>query len=214
MLRPGKHLITVLLLANASQALATDLSAVITGGDGQPLPNAVVTIATDSAASRQNAPARIADQTIDQRSETFLPLVTIVRKGGRVNFANSDPTTHQVFSFSPVKQFELTLGRGESKGIGFENTGVAAIGCNIHDKMIAYVFVADSPYTALTGEDGRAVIHDVPPGRYSVQVWHPQQRPGSAMPSTELELSGDIARWEASLKILPPRKTRSHGGNY
>jgi plastocyanin len=204
----------VLLLAMHTRAAATDLSAVITGSDGKPLPNAVVSIVPDSNSRTERSSSRPADQTVDQRNETFVPLVTIVPKGGRVTFANNDPTTHQVFSFSRIKQFELTLARGESSSIAFDSAGVAALGCNIHDRMIAYVFVAESPYTALTGDDGLAVVKNIPPGKYRAQVWHPQQRPGSETPSVELALTGEAMTWEASLKVLPPRKTRSHGGNY
>lgn len=212
MRRSGKCLFVVLLLANCTRAAASDLTAIITGGDGKPLPNAVVSVMGSGLVPPPYA--NPADRTIDQRGETFVPLVTILPKGGRVTFSNSDPKTHQVYSFSRIKQFELTLGRGEAKSIAFDNAGVAALGCNIHDNMIAYVFVTESSYVSLTGEDGAAVIKNIPPGKYRAEVWHPQQRPGSAPPSVELEISGEATRWEASLKVLPPRKTRSHGGNY
>lgn len=202
------------LLPLYSPAAATNFTAVITGEDGKPLPNAVVSLETNSPSAPSSLASRFGDATIDQRKETFIPLVTIVPKGGRVKFANNDPTTHQVYSFSKTKQFELTLARGEASAIAFENTGIAALGCNIHDNMIAYVFVADSPYTVLTNDDGQAVIKDVPPGGYRVQVWHPKQRPGSETPSVELALAGDAIRWEATMKVLPPRTARSHGGNY
>ncbi len=91
--------------------------------------------------------------------------MTILPRAGRVVFANNDKTKHQVYSFSPIKQFEITLAQGErSPSFAFDKAGVAVLGCNIHDHMIAYVFVSDSPWTALTGPDGRTVIADVPPG--------------------------------------------------
>ena len=83
---------------------------------------------------------------IDQRNETFLPLVTIVRKGGQVIFTNNDTTMHQVYSFSPIKQFDFEIDEGRhSEPVVFDKPGVASIGCNIHDHMITYVYVADTP---------------------------------------------------------------------
>ena len=117
-------------------------------------------------------------------------------------------------AFSKVKQFEMTLNRGQTAPVTFENSGVAALGCNIHDHMIAYAFVADSPWTALTGEDGRAVIADVPPGAYRAQVWHPKFPPGRAPPAVAVSLSGETNRWEATVKLLPARMAHSHSGSY
>jgi hypothetical protein len=46
------------------------------------------------------------------------------------------------------------------------------LGCNIHDPMIAYVYVVDSPWFAKTGADGKARIAEVPAGEYDVYVQH------------------------------------------
>ena len=206
-------IIAVLLLGVHSPAAATDFTALVTDQDGKPVPNAVVSLLTDGTMPAPST--RLAsEKTIDQRNETFIPLVTIVPKGGHIAFANNDQTTHQVYSFSKVKQFEMTLNRGQTSSVAFENAGIAALGCNIHDKMIAYAYVADSPWTALTGEDGRITIQGVPAGNYRVQVWHPKFQPGRPLPSVALALSGDATRWEGSVKLLPPRMARSHSGNY
>src|SRR5882762_2216661 len=159
-----------LLFAVCGSAAATTFTAEVNDQDGRPVANAVIVLVADSKAPMP-ASRLAAEKTIDQRGETFIPLVTIVPKGGHIIFANNDQTTHQVYSFSAVKQFEITLARGEkSPPIAFDNSGVAALGCNIHDHMIAYAFVAESPWTALTGTDGRATITDVPLGNYDAQV--------------------------------------------
>lgn len=203
------------LLAAHSPAAATDFTAIVSDEDGKRVPNAVVSLLTDTPSAMPAPSSRLqADKTIDQRGETFLPLVTIVPKGGRISFANNDPTTHQVYSFSRVKQFEMTLNRGQTSVVAFDAPGIVALGCNIHDNMIAYAFVADSPWTALTGDDGRALIQGVPPGNYRAQVWHPKFPPGRASPNVSIALSGDATRWEATIKLLPPRMARSHGGSY
>src|SRR5215471_3044145 len=194
-----------LLFACCEAARATTFTAEVVDQDNRPVVNAVVTLVPDIKTSMPAASTRLpADKTIDQRNETFLPMVTIVPKGGRIVFANNDQTTHQVYSFSAAKQFEITLARGEkSQAIAFDNAGVAALGCNIHDHMVAYAFVAESPWAALTGNDGKAVVSDVPPGNYQVQVWHPKFPPGRDLPSLKATLSGDTARMAINVKLLP-----------
>ncbi len=204
-----------LLFAAFSPAAATDFTAIVTDQDGKPVANAVVSLLTDSATAMPVAVSKLAaEKTIDQRNETFIPLVTIIPKGGRVVFANNDETTHQVYSFSKVKQFEMTLNRGQTAPVTFETPGVAALGCNIHDNMIAYAYVAASPWTALTDESGRAAIAGVPPGSYRAEVWHPKFQPGRALPNVPVSLSGDTARWETTVKVLPSKPARSHSANY
>ena len=135
---------------------------------------------------------------------------------GRVSFANNDQTTHQVYSFSAIKQFEITLARGvTSAPFVFENAGVAALGCNIHDHMIAYVFVAESPWTALSGTDGRIALADVPPGNYQAQVWHPMLPPGRSLPAIPVSVTGESAKLSVMLKLrTPPVMAHSHAGSY
>ena len=58
--------------------------------------------------------------------------------------------------------------------IVFDKSGIVTIGCNIHDWMIGYIYVADSPYVGTTGRKGRVKLADVPPGSYAVRAWHPR----------------------------------------
>src|ERR1700754_4361892 len=115
--------VVAVLLGVFSPAAATDFTAIVTDQDGKAVANAVVSLLTDGAMPA--ASTRLAtEKSIDQRDETFLPLVTIVPKGGKISFANNDQTTHQVYSFSKVKQFEMTLNRGQTSAVTFENSGV------------------------------------------------------------------------------------------
>src|SRR5215470_17023350 len=89
----------VMLLASSEAAIATNLTAEVVDQDGRPVINAVVILVPDTKASMPAASTRlVADKTIDQRNETFLPLVTVVPKGGHITFSNNDETTHQVYS--------------------------------------------------------------------------------------------------------------------
>ena len=205
------------LLLVCQPAAAVSLNAQLVDQDGKPIANAVITLIADGKNPiPTNAGRMEPEKVIDQRNETFIPLVTVVPRGGRVVFANNDKTKHQVYSFSPIRQFEMTLAQGEkSPPLVFDKPGVATLGCNIHDHMIAYVFVSDTPWTALTGADGRAEITEIPAGNYEAQVWHPQLQPGSPVPSEHLMVSGEITKWSAKLKLLsPPPMAHMHMGHY
>ncbi|HLY07183.1 MAG TPA: hypothetical protein VKR31_15665, partial [Rhizomicrobium sp.] len=92
-----------------------------------------------------------------------------------VVFTNNDTTMHQVYSFSPIKQFAFEIDEGQrSPPVVFDTAGIAAIGCNIHDSMITYVYVAVSPFAARTDAKGVISFVALPPGNYRGTAWHPQ----------------------------------------
>src|ERR1051326_7593825 len=93
-------------------ACAATVDVEIKDGSGHPAANAVVTLMPQGAAPTAPSPLP-AEAVIDQRHETFIPLVTLLRKGGDVVFTNNDTTMHQVYSFSSVKQFEFELDEGQ-----------------------------------------------------------------------------------------------------
>jgi hypothetical protein len=103
-----------------------------------------------------------------------------------VNFPNSDDILHHVYSFSPAKVFELPLyGNGQNVNLSelFDQAGVVEIGCNIHDWMLGYIYVAQTRLAVKTDASGQAVISGVPAGDYTVSVWHPR----APVDSQELE---------------------------
>ncbi len=80
-----------------------------------------------------------------------MPRVTVVRTGTAVTFPNSDHIRHQVYSFSHAKIFTLKLYAGSPQhAVVFDQPGLVVLGCNIHDRMVAFVGVVDSPYFAKT----------------------------------------------------------------
>jgi hypothetical protein len=97
--------------------------------------------------------------------------------GSRVRFPNHDSVRHQVYSFSAAKKFELPLySGGAAPTVAFDTPGVVALGCNIHDWMVGYVYVSETPYFAKTDKDGTALLKDLPAGDYNVRVWQPSMR--------------------------------------
>ena len=148
---------------------------------------------------------------IDQQHETFLPLVVLVRKGGEVVFTNNDVTMHQVYSFSSIKQFQFEIDKAQvSKPVIFDRAGVAAIGCNIHDNMVAYVFVANQPFAAITDAQGVAQIRDVPDGAFHAGAWHPHLRAGKQPAGASLTVSGDTKLSLAVAVAAAPAMSRMH----
>lgn len=140
---------------------------------GQAVSDAVVYAQSESPdASWQQNPTQ--PVVIDQIDKTFRNPVTVIRPGTSVIFPNHDQIRHHVYSFSPVKTFELPLYKDVTpEPVRFDQPGVIALGCNIHDWMFAYILVVDSPFTGLTGDDGHARL-TLPQGSYQVKVWHPR----------------------------------------
>lgn len=97
----------------------------------------------------------------------------IVTTGTAVTFPNRDMVRHHVYSFSPTKKFELKLFAGTpANPVVFDKSGIAVLGCNIHDNMAAWVVVVDTPFYARTDSLGLAGLADVPAGSYRLRVWH------------------------------------------
>ena len=72
-----------------------------------------------------------------------------------VQFPNSDAISHQVYSFSSARQFQLPLYRGKPyPPVQFDQPGVVTLGCNIHDNMLAYIVVTAAPFFGRTDADG------------------------------------------------------------
>lgn len=132
---------------------------------------------------------------IEQRNRKFMPLMTIIQTGSEITFPNNDTVRHHVYSFSPAKPFELKLYSGTpGSPILFDKPGTVVIGCNIHDRMVAYIQVVNTPYFGKTNEAGKVRINDLPAGKYKLKAWHPQLLSGATMPETEISvIKQDIA---------------------
>lgn len=115
-----------------------------------------------------------AEAIMDQVDKQFLPHILVIQKGTKVRFPNSDSIKHHVYSFSSTKVFELRLYRDNQPApLLFDQTGVVEMGCNIHDWMLGYIYVVDTPYFTQVGERNSAHI-EVPNGEFTLSVWHPR----------------------------------------
>jgi hypothetical protein len=109
-----------------------------------------------------------------QRDRSFVPTLLVVQTGTAVSFPNFDTVRHHIYSFSSTKPFEIKLYSGTPAApVVFDKAGTAILGCNIHDRMTAFIHVVNTAHFAITNKAGVAKL-DVPAGDHTLQVWHLQ----------------------------------------
>ncbi len=129
---------------------------------------------------------------LDQRNEAFVPHVLAIVAGTTVDFPNNDTTYHNVFSLSTAKSFDL--GRyavGRSKSVKFDRPGIVRVFCDIHSHMSAFILVFTHRHFAVTDDDGRYRLDNVPPGTYTVMAWN-ESAPSESRRVTVAESGGDV----------------------
>jgi plastocyanin len=127
----------------------------------------------------ESAPRGAFEQTeggravMDQHNETFVPHVLAITTGTTVDFPNSDRVYHNVFSLSKTKSFDLgRYAAGHARAVVFDRPGIVRVFCDIHSHMNAFILVFSHPFFALTDNEGRYHIDNVPPGTYNVIAWN------------------------------------------
>ena len=166
-----KHLSYCLLAAFTTLAEAAELSVEIISPSGKPVGNAVITLTPHKNIKLPDDKIHI----IDQINKTYVPHVKIIPVGSKVSFPNKDNIQHHVYSFSDAKKFELPLYEGTpTNPVTFNKPGIVALGCNIHDWMLGYVYVTDDPWFAVSDAQGKLNLEQLPAGTYTASLWHPQ----------------------------------------
>ena len=174
------------LMPLAVQAAATPVQVV--DARGRPLVDAVVYATPAGARPGMAAPGTTA--AIDQIDREFVPLVSVIQTGTNVRFPNKDDVEHDIYSFSPAKRFEIKLYSGvPAKPVLFDKPGLVVLGCNIHDSMVAYVLVVETPYFGRTDKDGRVSFENLPAGSYRVAAWHYRMRDPNAQPTSTAQVA-------------------------
>ena len=157
----------MLLCSLAHQVYAASVSLKVVDQHGAPIQNAVVSAQAQTAFTSPLSPA-----VMDQIDKQFLPHVLVIKKNQYVNFPNSDNIRHHVYSFSAPKPFEIRLfERGDAAPMQFEKPGIVTLGCNIHDQMIGYIYIADNETTAITDKNGLAELET---SNDTLHLWHAQ----------------------------------------
>ena len=185
-------------LASLAQAAAVDVR--VTDVAGRALPLAVVML---EPATGKLPVAPMTGVEIAQAKRQFTPQVTVITVGTKVAFPNFDTVRHHVYSFSPAKHFELKLYAGTPTApVTFDQPGIAVIGCNIHDSMVGWVVVVDTPLYAVTASAGRVHLPAVPRGQYRLKAWHAGMPSGQPPESRTIDVASDDV--EQSVKLAVP----------
>lgn len=187
----------------ASPAMAGDITVDVRDAAGKPVPNAVVMI-RPAGGVPAGKPMRVRwPMVMAQQNVQFSPYVLIVPLGSTVSFPNKDKVRHHVYSFSAPKKFELKLyGKDESRTVTFDKPGAVSLGCNIHDSMIAFIYVTETPYAAKSGADGAATVQDVPGGAGQLTVWHPDLK-SRTLAGRALAVAGAAQRTAITIDLRP-----------
>jgi len=202
----------LVLGAAATAVPAAEIQVTVTGRSGRPAPDVVVMVRPAGS----TASAAPAGAVIVQKDNRFEPYVTAIPVGTTVRFDNHDPYAHHVRSLGtgpmgavpPAKSFELRLegvrqGPQASAEVLFDAAGSVVLGCHIHGSMRGHLFIADTPWVAVTDSYGRATLTGLPDGPAELRLWHPDQLSGQATQTVQLAPGSTAA---ATLSFNPPRR--------
>ena len=206
-LRLASIVMLALCLAGASAAeeLRGKVELVARGGGparGSDVGQAVVYFEPAEKGSRPRP--REAPYVMTTRGKEFRPRVLPIPAGGRVQFSNEDPILHNVFSVSSVHPFDLGfLRKGPGRIRQFDAPALVRVYCNVHQAMVGYVLVLDTPYFTQPAADGSFVLAGLPKGPGKLTVWHEQTDPWStaATPGAGAPIA---ARVEVTHPQVPP----------
>ena len=209
-----KYLVSSLILAALPLlAAAANLQVTVLGSDGKPAADVAVQLlpAAPWSVLPPAEPVRIV-----QRNLRFVPFVSVVPAGGTVRFVNRDRYDHHVRSqaggplgnIAPAQQFEFRMAafKGEKEStadLKLDTPGVIALGCHLHGSMRGHLLVTSTPWVAVTDEQGRATLPQLPDGQAELKLWHPEQLTDQA--PLRLQLAGDQSA-EARVNFAPRRR--------
>lgn len=210
-------LVLAALVFSIANTLAAELQVLAKDIQGAPIADAVV-VAVPHHIKPGIKPGNF---VIDQIDKEFLKHILAVPVGATISFPNKDNIRHHVYSFSPAKTFELPLYKGTpSKPETFDKPGTVVLGCNIHDWMLGYVYVVESPFYGQTNTEGRLLLDDLPADDYSVRVWHPNMQEKETATVREVTIANNEHK-EMTWELLPikpeiriPRAPISNDNSY
>jgi len=205
--------------AGETAAPAGNIRVRILDRDGGPVPEVVVSARPLDAVAAPRAAAPT--ERMNQQQLAFEPHILIVSTGTEIAFPNEDDVRHHVYSFSPAKQFNFSIdSKATHDAIRFDVPGVVTLGCNIHDEMLAYIVVVDTPHFAKTGVDGSVELTGLEAGRYEVSIWSSRIAQKNLPDSVEIAVvEGEVATWEYGFaeRLHPPHRhseTSLHWSHY
>jgi len=185
----SRSAVWILALSLGAPAHAGTLRVSVVDDHDRPVEHvAVYALPSKPLASVASGPNAI----MDQAHNAFVPHILIVQTGTSVLFPNNDVVSHHVYSFSEPKTFELPLYKGNAHPpLLFDRPGVVVLGCNIHDSMLGYILVVDTPHFASTDAQGSISLDGLPAGDYSLRVWTPRLRDNAQPVPRTIEVAVD-----------------------
>ena len=180
----------------------------VTDPDGYPVPDVVVYLKGAAASKASLEETAVMDQ-VDKR---FVPHVLVVQTGTSVEFPNSDTIAHHVYSFSHPNHFKLPIYKGDAHPpVTFDDEGIVVLGCNIHDQMLGYIVVVDTPVFAKTDDKGIATLNTTEVSDGVVSIWSPRIRDNRESLSISVGVQPDREEIAFLLtkKLRPPHNQNS-----
>ncbi len=112
--------------------------------------------------------------SVDQIDCHYVPHVQVLKPGASLDVINSDAILHNIHAYEGDETlFNIAQPiKGQKTTKEITASGPVHLKCDVHSWMSAWVFVAKTPYYAVTGADGSFTLADVPPGTYTVKAWH------------------------------------------
>ena len=166
---------TLIVCAWTGAVHADAITVTVTDREGLPVPDVAVFLEAPGTGTKVAPPGTSA--VMDQVDQRFVPHILVVQTGTKVEFPNSDTVAHHVYSFSHPNHFKLPIYKGHAHPpVSFDENGIVILGCNIHDHMLAYIVVVDTPAFAKTNANGVAVLDSAPTAGAKVSVWSPRFR--------------------------------------
>lgn len=210
-----------LLALGAAQA--AEVEVLVLDRDGRPLPEAVVLLHTSAPGPRPTPPAEL---VISQEKMKFQPAMAVAHLSTKVRFSNLDRWDHHVRGgvagpggvyLDATQGYAFRLA-GQKAGSppasqqrSYAQTGPQLLGCHLHGSMRGHLFVTDSPWAAVSDEQGRAVLTQLPAGPARVRVWHGDELVET--PVQSVNLSEGMAPLKVSTQVLP-RKAKAAASPY
>lgn len=217
---PAQLTLMSALLAFGASACAGTLVVSVLDKEGKPVQDAVVVVTPANKSALPKIPLA-AQATINQEKMQFIPAVTVVPVGAKVQFVNNDPWDHHVRSspagmgqFSAANAgFELRLegkpeGKpGKSSEVTLDKAGVLGatlLGCFIHGSMRGYIYASESPWAGKTSTEGIATFEDLPEGAAQVKIWQADQLIDIA--PQQVTVGAVLAKNVMRLTVVPRRR--------
>ncbi|MFK8018148.1 MAG: hypothetical protein AB8B86_00095 [Pseudomonadales bacterium] len=171
-----RTLVVVHCLFFTCLSMAATVDVHISNESGDALGLQQTTIALTPKDRSASSPVNSIPLPVEQINTQFRPFITTAQRGADIVFPNRDKTAHHVYSFSAAAQFQSKLySKPQSHTIRVDKAGVITIGCNIHDWMLSYVYVVDTPHFGYPSSE-KIRFEDVSGGSYELSYWHPSMR--------------------------------------